>query len=307
MSDDNELIAEVTPATAEQVHAWLAAEQKARMHDWQRYNVLLTAARAAASSQDTTLLYGVLVQLRDPRWAPPNEPNELINEMSSPPTNPTNPHGPLFEELAALARQLPENLKADWKNTNHYELTTDAEGRAGYWWLAPFDIVNPHENDTQATIPGQRLGLLLDIASTLSKLKDAGYFDTVNNKHAGTGNSNCSLAGPNVKLELTELEQAEYNRCLDSLMRQTHSFEPSEDQKARAWRLATSLPDLPTLGAKFRREFLEKAGLKWDEVSKCDPQEMAAFCFLVGAGLTWEQARMAGNIDIGHEPTKPIT
>jgi hypothetical protein len=252
MNDDNEfneLIAEVTPATAEQVHAWLAAEQKARMHDWQRYNVLLTAARAAASSQDTTLLYDVLAQLRDPRWAPPG------NETNTP-SDPSEPHGPLFEELAALARQLPENLRSDWKNTNHYELTTDAEGRAGYWWLAPFDIVNPHENDTQATIPGQRLGLLLDIASTLSKLKDAGYFDMVNNKQVAP---------------------------------------------------ALNAPDLPTLGAKFRREFLEKAGLKWDEVSKCDPQEMAAFCFLVGAGLTWEQARMAANIDIGHEPTNPIT
>ena len=61
-------------------------------------------------------------------------------------------------------------------------------------------------------------------------------------------------------------------------------------------------PDLLGLGVRFRREGLGKAGITWADVARHDPQEMAVFCFLVGAGLTWEEARMAENLDLGDEP-----
>jgi len=65
---------------------------------------------------------------------------------------------------------------------------------------------------------------------------------------------------------------------------------------------ALSASDLFGLGVRFRREVLEKAGITWAEVAKHDPQEMAVFCFLVGAGLTWHEARMVENLDLGDEP-----
>jgi hypothetical protein len=42
------------------------------------------------------------------------------------------------------------------------------------------------------------------------------------------------LVRPDSGLELTAQERREYNRCLDGLMRQSHAFDPSEDQKKRA-------------------------------------------------------------------------
>lgn len=63
-------LAEVTPPTTEQVHEWLKQEQAARMHDWQRYQVLLCAARTAVNSGCMGDLSHVLLQLRDPRWKP---------------------------------------------------------------------------------------------------------------------------------------------------------------------------------------------------------------------------------------------
>lgn len=65
-----DLVAEVTPATVDQVHEWLKQEQAARMHDWQRYQVLLCAARSAVNSGCMGDLSPVLLQLRDPRWKP---------------------------------------------------------------------------------------------------------------------------------------------------------------------------------------------------------------------------------------------
>ena len=52
------------------------------------------------------------------------------------------------------------------------------------------------------------------------------------------------------------------------------------------------------LGARFRAEVLIPAGLSWDEVAKCDPQERAMFCFLVGAGIPWDEARAVENLDL---------
>jgi len=34
------------------------------------------------------------------------------------------------------------------------------------------------------------------------------------------------------------------------------------------------------------------------ELARCDPQEMALFGFLVGAGLSWDAARQSQNLDI---------
>lgn len=60
------------------------------------------------------------------------------------------------------------------------------------------------------------------------------------------------------------------------------------------------------LGVRFRQEFLKQAGITWEEVGKHDPQEMAMFAFLVGAGLPWAEARMVENLDLGDEPNAEV-
>lgn len=49
---------------------------------------------------------------------------------------------------------------------------------------------------------------------------------------------------------------------------------------------------------RFWSEFMEPANLNADTLAKCDPQEMALFAFLVGAGMSWDDARQAENLDI---------
>lgn len=79
-------------------------------------------------------------------------------------------------KLRELARRLPTGLESDWDGTNHYELTirsgTDADG-GEYWWLMVGDGVqgldNPCESET-----GRRLGLLMDIAAEVCRLRDEG-------------------------------------------------------------------------------------------------------------------------------------
>ena len=84
-----------------------------------------------------------------------------------------------FARLKALARKLPDDayLKADWNGTNHYEMTLekpDSHESPEYWWLTLFDH-NNFQTNLQATEPGQRIGLMMDIMEEVSRLKHAGY------------------------------------------------------------------------------------------------------------------------------------
>ena len=54
----------------------------------------------------------------------------------------------------------------------------------------------------------------------------------------------------------------------------------------------------PNLSNRFKREFMDAANLTKDELFECCPQEMALFGFLVGSGMTWDEARKAENLDI---------
>lgn len=57
--------------------------------------------------------------------------------------------------------------------------------------------------------------------------------------------------------------------------------------------------DIGKLARRFWTEFMEPAGMTTaDDVAERDPQEMAVFAFLVGAGLSWGQARKSENLDI---------
>lgn len=73
-----------------------------------------------------------------------------------------------LKELCDLAEKLPDKLLADWRNTNHYELTSDEVD--GYWWLVVRNAL-PRDEEKAAceTEEGKRLGLLLDIAEKLKK------------------------------------------------------------------------------------------------------------------------------------------
>ena len=73
----------------------------------------------------------------------------------------------MTDRLHELMEQLPCGLRADWRDTNHYELTTPVN-EDGYWWL----MANPACVVRCDTEEGKRLGLLLDIAEELSRMKE---------------------------------------------------------------------------------------------------------------------------------------
>lgn len=78
-----------------------------------------------------------------------------------------------LKKLAELASQLPTGLCSDWENTNHFEMTCeDAE----YFWLDLSDGLPDVECPDESTI-GKRIGLLMDIAAEVGRLRDGGYFN----------------------------------------------------------------------------------------------------------------------------------
>jgi hypothetical protein len=66
-----------------------------------------------------------------------------------------------LKEFKTLVDQLPQGLRADWKNTNHYEMVTVDEKE--YWWLTIPDIFMNNQENWQDTEDGKRLGLVMDI------------------------------------------------------------------------------------------------------------------------------------------------
>lgn len=79
-----------------------------------------------------------------------------------------------FTRLSELAAQLPKGLHSDWRDTNHYELTVrDVSDVDDYWWLMVADGLSDFANPCD-TEPGQRFGLLMDIAAEVCRLKDEG-------------------------------------------------------------------------------------------------------------------------------------
>ena len=75
-----------------------------------------------------------------------------------------------LKRLAELAAKLPDELRADWDGTNHYELTTGTGD--DYWWLDVADAIGIDSGvDVSATEEGKRLGLLLDLAEAVSAAK----------------------------------------------------------------------------------------------------------------------------------------
>ena len=79
---------------------------------------------------------------------------------------PTDP----FANLKALAAQLPKGLRADWRGTDHYELT---EGSRDYWWLDlqpnNMPLILDCESDS-----GKRYGLVMDVVAEVGRLNDEG-------------------------------------------------------------------------------------------------------------------------------------
>lgn len=76
-----------------------------------------------------------------------------------------------MSKIAALAAQLPTCLRSDWDHTNHYELTSTAPN--DYFWLDVADVDFRHGSPCE-TEPGKKLGLIMDIAEEVSRLKDSG-------------------------------------------------------------------------------------------------------------------------------------
>lgn len=77
-------------------------------------------------------------------------------------------------KLIELINQLPDGLQSDWRDTNHYELTTP-QNKDEYFWLCFSDMGKLWWSETMPcdTEEGHRLGLVMDIAAQASKCKDA--------------------------------------------------------------------------------------------------------------------------------------
>ena len=77
-----------------------------------------------------------------------------------------------FSRLRELAATLPRGLRSDWDGTNHYEMTSSEEPDDYFWLIASEGFVgirNPSK-----TSYGRRLGLLMDIAAEVGRLRDEG-------------------------------------------------------------------------------------------------------------------------------------
>lgn len=76
-----------------------------------------------------------------------------------------------LDKLRALAKQLPKCLRSDWEGSNHYELTSSG---AEFWWLLLGDTSETFGSNPMETESGKRLGLIMDIAEEVCRLKDKG-------------------------------------------------------------------------------------------------------------------------------------
>ena len=76
----------------------------------------------------------------------------------------------MSDRLRQLAAQLPPGLQSDWE-TNHYELKCSLKD---YWWLMVGDGITTLGPDPTNTLEGQRLGLLMDIAAEVGRMRDSG-------------------------------------------------------------------------------------------------------------------------------------
>lgn len=74
-------------------------------------------------------------------------------------------------KLKSLAQKLPRGLGSDWDGTNHYELSC---GEKDYFWLMVGDGIEYMGDSPCDTEAGKRLGLIMDIAEEVCRLKDAG-------------------------------------------------------------------------------------------------------------------------------------
>jgi hypothetical protein len=75
-----------------------------------------------------------------------------------------------LKKLAKLASQLPKGLCSDWEDTNHFEMTCDD---AKYFWLDLSDGL-PDVECPDESIIGSRIGLMMDIAEEVGRLRDEG-------------------------------------------------------------------------------------------------------------------------------------
>ena len=77
----------------------------------------------------------------------------------------TKPEDALIQ-LLALSEQLPDGLRADWMDSNHFELSCHSDE---YFWLELAELFNNEHNNWCKQELGKRVGLVMDIAATLKK------------------------------------------------------------------------------------------------------------------------------------------
>lgn len=78
----------------------------------------------------------------------------------------TKPEDTLVQ-LIKLSEQLPEGLRSDWVDSNHFELTCHSDD---HFWLELAGLFLFHGGDWCRLELGKRIGLVMDIAA---KLKEA--------------------------------------------------------------------------------------------------------------------------------------
>ena len=72
--------------------------------------------------------------------------------------------------LIELADQLPQYLRSDWQDTNHFELTDGSVDAKDYFWIDFSDMFLPSDNDGMWCDgeTGKRVGLVMDCVASLS-------------------------------------------------------------------------------------------------------------------------------------------
>lgn len=76
-------------------------------------------------------------------------------------------------KLRKLAERLPSKLNSDWDGTNHFELQ-DMGGGKDFWWLDMSSFVYGMDENPCESEEGKRLGLIMDIAAEVGRLRDEG-------------------------------------------------------------------------------------------------------------------------------------
>ncbi len=136
---------------------------------------------------------------------------------TQPPPTPEPTKAAALAALLKLAENLPREMGSDWDGTNHYELTSTAKGTP-YWWWSLTEIESPLESNTCETDAGKKLGLIMDIAATVSNLRDSGELERLAGVEAELADQKAVKLAAITKLTAAEAKLARVSKLRDEFL-----------------------------------------------------------------------------------------